>query len=220
MKSNRDRFNSKRWPDANYFFLKHVALDAKENFKYPFTVRYPPSLNLSNYLPTYPHSPKLHVPMLSLFILAISVSPLVYAQGCSNPLSTSYQTPLLAPGYSLQLLTKNITNPRHIVFDSAGNLLVAGDPTGIIALAIDGLDSDRCITIREQKLIVENNDLQLKHGISLSADGKTLYGLSPIVYLPIFDTFADPGPGRMQVCELPGSSILLDLRSIHHICFR
>lgn len=160
--------------------------------------------------------------MLSLFILAICVPPLVYTQGCPNPLSTSYQTPLLAPGYSLQLLTKNITTPRHIVFDSVGNLLVAGDPTGIIALAIDGLNNDGCITIREQKLVVENNGLQLKHGISLSADGKTLYGLSPITSLPIFDTFADPDPGpdRMQVCELLGSSILVDLRSIHHICFR
>lgn len=160
--------------------------------------------------------------MFSLLILAINVLPLVYAQGCLNSLSTSYQTPLLAPGYSLQLLTKNITTPRHIVFDSAWNLLIAGDPTGIIALVTDGLDSDGCITIREQKLVVENNGLQLKHGISLSADGKTLYELSNIIYLPIFDTFADPDPGLdcMQVCELPGSSILLDLRPIHHICFR
>lgn len=123
--------------------------------------------------------------MLSFFILAISAPPLIYAQGCSSPLSTSYQTPLLAPGYSLQLLTKNITTPRHIVFDSAGNLLIAGDPTGIIALVLDGFDSGGCITIREQKLVVENDNLQLKHGISLSADGKTLYGLPPIISLSI-----------------------------------
>lgn len=158
--------------------------------------------------------------MLSFFILAISAPPLIYAQGCSNSLSTLYQTPLLAPGYSLQLLTKNITTPRHIVFDPAGNLLVAGDPTGIIALVLDEFDSGGCVTIREQKLVVENDNLQLKHGISLSADGKTLYGLPPIISLSTPNICAGPGPDRVQVCELCGSSILLDLRSVHRLCFR
>lgn len=112
--------------------------------------------------------------MLSPFIIVASLPLLVHAQGCPNPLFTSYQTPSLAPGYGLQLLTQNITNPRHIIFDSAGNLLISGDPTGIIALVIEEFGSDGCVIIREQKLVVENGDLDLNHGISLSPDGKTL----------------------------------------------
>lgn len=112
--------------------------------------------------------------MLSLIVIGASLTILVHAQGCPNPLFTSYQTPSLAESYGLQLLTQNITNPRQIIFDSVGNLLISGDPIGIMALAIEEFGSDGCLIIREQKLVVENGDLDLNHGISLSPDGKTL----------------------------------------------
>lgn len=125
-----------------------------------------------------PHSLKMAV--FSLFTLAIAPI-LAYAQSCpSSVLSTWYQTPSVAPGYSFQLISNNITNPRHIVFDTAGNLLIAGDPAGIIALVLDEVYDNGCITVQEQKVVVENGDLGLEHGLSLSADGKTLY----IIHLP------------------------------------
>lgn len=150
-----------------------------------------PETNPSTPPDTWPrppfHPPPQKVTMFSqyLFVLAIVSPPLVYARGCSNSLlSTLHQTPSLALGYGLQLVTQNLTTPRHIVFDSAGNLLVAGDPAGITALILDEPSDGGCIAVREQKVVVENADLGLNHGISLSVDGKTLYASPPPIIPP------------------------------------
>lgn len=65
----------------------------------------------------------------------------------------------------------NLVQPRGLVFDTAGRLLVIQNGLGITAHTIG---NDGCLTA-EKNVIAQRN---LNHGIVLSQDGKTLYASS------------------------------------------
>jgi hypothetical protein len=86
------------------------------------------------------------------------VSPLAF------PVST-------AKGWKATKIAGGLIQPRGLVFDSVGNLLVVQNGLGI---TVHKVGSDGCFTA-SKTLIAQRN---INHGIVLSLDGKTLYASS------------------------------------------
>lgn len=61
--------------------------------------------------------------------------------------------------------------PRTIIFDTAGNMLILQATKGI---SVHTFGADGCVT--QSTMIVTNN--RLNHGLSLTHDGRTLYASS------------------------------------------
>ncbi|KAI9891168.1 MAG: hypothetical protein M1814_003011 [Vezdaea aestivalis] len=83
--------------------------------------------------------------------------------------------PSLAPGYAAQLVDNNLEEPRSIVFDSSGNLLVLQQNGGIVALELAG-SGGIDVTVSRTSIVVD--DQTLNHGLDLSPDSRTLYASS------------------------------------------
>jgi hypothetical protein len=83
-----------------------------------------------------------------------------------------FHSPVLtAKGWKAVKVASDLTQPRGIIFDSAGNLLVVQNGLGITAHTID---SNGCLS--SQTTVISQRNLN--HGIVLSHDGKTLYASS------------------------------------------
>jgi glucose/arabinose dehydrogenase len=76
-----------------------------------------------------------------------------------------------AKGWKATKVAGGLTQPRGLIFDTAGNLLVVQNGLGISAHKIG---SDGCFAL-SKTLITQRN---LNHGIVLSNDGKTLFASS------------------------------------------
>ncbi|EPS37012.1 hypothetical protein H072_9382 [Dactylellina haptotyla CBS 200.50] len=74
----------------------------------------------------------------------------------------------MAPGYISDIAFEGLKFPRGIQWDTTGHLLVVDRGVGIYRFSVDS-----CLQLQDQKLIV--NDTDLNHGISMSPDGKTLF---------------------------------------------
>ncbi|KAF2877276.1 hypothetical protein BDV95DRAFT_673985 [Massariosphaeria phaeospora] len=77
----------------------------------------------------------------------------------------------VASGWRAVKLAGGLTNPRALVLDSVGNVLVIENGKGIVGYS---RGADACVT--SSKTIV--SQANLAHGIALSADGKTLFASS------------------------------------------
>ncbi|KAF2441767.1 iron reductase domain protein [Karstenula rhodostoma CBS 690.94] len=96
--------------------------------------------------------------------------------------STFHSPILTANGWKAVKVAGNMVQPRGLVFDTAGRLLVIQNGLGITAHTIG---NDGCFT-SEKTVIAQRN---LNHGIVLSQDGKTLYASSATqVYAWDYDT--------------------------------
>lgn len=74
-------------------------------------------------------------------------------------------------GWKATKVAGGLTQPRGVIFDYAGNLLVVQNGLGI---SVHKIGSDGCL-VSSKTLITQRN---LNHGIVLSNDGKTLYASS------------------------------------------
>ncbi|KAK7931366.1 soluble quino protein glucose dehydrogenase [Apiospora marii] len=95
--------------------------------------------------------------------------------GCLNVLKPSYQAPVVGSGWTAQLVAKDLKDPRGIIFDTKGHLLVVEQESGIKRLTFDD-KGGTCLVQSGSETIVGNKDLN--HGITFSNDGKTLYASS------------------------------------------
>lgn len=77
----------------------------------------------------------------------------------------------IAKGWKMAKAAGGLTQPRGIIFDTAGNLLVVQNGLGITAHKIG---SNACLT-SSKTIITQRN---LNHGMTLSHDGKKLYASS------------------------------------------
>lgn len=114
----------------------------------------------------------------SLLCVVSAVTPAASAPAsgsCPSALKPSYPAPSLAPGYTAQLIARNLTKPRGIIVDSEGHLLVVQQKVGITSLGIQDV-GDRCLKVSQKTDVIRN--VNLTHGIALSSDGKTLYASS------------------------------------------
>jgi hypothetical protein len=83
-----------------------------------------------------------------------------------------FHSPVLtAKGWKAVKVAGDLTQPRGLAFDTAGNLLVVQNGKGITAHTIG---SNGCLA--SETLVISQKNLN--HGMVLSADGKTLYASS------------------------------------------
>ncbi|CRK30530.1 hypothetical protein BN1723_014385 [Verticillium longisporum] len=104
------------------------------------------------------------------------VIPPLYAQSCSNSLTTSRSRPVVADGWSFGIVASELSKPRSILFDSNGALLVVDSGVGIKRLLLED-EGGTCMYAKTGSVIVESPELN--HGIALSNDGRTLYASTP-----------------------------------------
>ncbi|OLN88319.1 L-sorbosone dehydrogenase 1 [Colletotrichum chlorophyti] len=102
--------------------------------------------------------------------LGSALLPAVVAQ-CPN--LTPVSQPQLAPGYAAKLILNGLSDPRSLLFDKFGNLLITEQGgTGVRYVKLTdngGLN----VCVASHKLLIPDGNIT--HGIALSADGKTLY---------------------------------------------
>lgn len=111
-----------------------------------------------------------------ILALASAVAAQSYsAASCSATLTASYAAPSVANGYTALLVAQNLTKPRGLKFDSAGNLLVVEQNVGVTALIPS--DGD-CPGFTSKKRII--TDGTLNHGIEImsNSSGHWLYASS------------------------------------------
>ena len=74
---------------------------------------------------------------------------------CSTTLKNAgYATPSVVAPYQFRLVATNLTRPRGIIFDSAGNLLVVQQRTNIVGLKLQG--SGDCLVAAKPQVVVDN----------------------------------------------------------------
>ncbi|KAH6678604.1 soluble quino protein glucose/sorbosone dehydrogenase [Halenospora varia] len=109
--------------------------------------------------------------LLWLWALLVVVE-FVAAATCSLKPSS---TPVTAAGWASQLIVQNLRGPRGIIFDSAGNLLVVEQGSGVVHLRFED-GSGTCLDVASKTYLINSTDLN--HGIALSNDSRTLYASS------------------------------------------
>ncbi|KAK6335069.1 hypothetical protein TWF718_010511 [Orbilia javanica] len=111
----------------------------------------------------------------SLFLQALSIptDPLDFLKSFAEKrpcpiLENSLPAAEVAPGYQAKLAITGLNDPRQILFDKQGRLLVVDRGVGVKQFKVDG-----CGLLVNGRTIIE--DTRLNHGITISTDGKTLF---------------------------------------------
>ncbi|KAF3929742.1 hypothetical protein ABW19_dt0200374 [Dactylella cylindrospora] len=103
-------------------------------------------------------------------LLASLVTVSLASAQCSV-LPFTFPAPVMASGYRAQLVATGLRTPRAIVFDTAGYLLVAERGAGISRFEVGS-----CGSLLNRVLII--SDTTLNHGLTISADGRTIFASS------------------------------------------
>lgn len=77
---------------------------------------------------------------------------------CPSILTPAYNAPLVAPGWTAQLVVTGLSTPRSILFDDAGALLVVESGTGIQRITFDDY-GDTCLVVRTSDQVVDQPDV-------------------------------------------------------------
>ncbi len=93
-----------------------------------------------------------------------------FPTSCSGVAGPRFQTTLNS-GWELTKLLGSLTQPRTIVFDPEGHMIVLQATSGV---SVHTFGENGCIA--QSKTLIQNAGLN--HGLSLSPDGKTLYASS------------------------------------------
>ncbi|KAF1835514.1 soluble quino protein glucose dehydrogenase [Decorospora gaudefroyi] len=97
------------------------------------------------------------------------------ASACASPIAPQHATPSVAPGFRVEVVANGLRDPRGIVFDGEGGLLVVEQEHGISRLRLTG--EGPCVRVEgDVESVIE--DESLNHGIAISQDGNTLYASS------------------------------------------
>src|SRR4051812_23242619 len=90
-------------------------------------------------------------------ILGALLAPAVAQVSCN--LRPDYTGPVLSNGWSAQLVYDDLDDPRSILFDSNGNMLVVQQGHGIVHLTFnDG--GGTCLSVVRETVVVNNNDVR------------------------------------------------------------
>jgi glucose/arabinose dehydrogenase len=87
---------------------------------------------------------------------------------CSGVSASAFPQYTVASGWSVMKLKGGLKQVRTVVFDTAGNMLVAEATKGI---SVHTFGADGCIN--STAMLVSN--IRLNHGLDLTPDGKTMY---------------------------------------------
>lgn len=86
-------------------------------------------------------------------------------RGCPKVLTPSYPAPVVGTGWAAQLVADGLKNPRGILLDSAGHLLVVEQGTGIRRLSWED-HGGTCLEVSDASNVVENSD------VGITCEGK------------------------------------------------
>jgi hypothetical protein len=78
--------------------------------------------------------------------------------GCPTILTPTYNAPVVAPGWTAQLVVTGLTSPRSIIFDDVGALLVVQSGKGIQHITFDDY-GDTCLVVKTSVPLVEESDV-------------------------------------------------------------
>lgn len=131
----------------------------------------------------------------ALLVLTARTNAQSSASACPSPIAPKNAAPSVASGFRVEVVASGLRDPRGIMFDSSGGLLVLEQSHGVSRLKLSG--DGACVKAEgDVQRVVENEDvsahcdlwnvqvkftyttLQLLHGLELSQDGKTLYASS------------------------------------------
>lgn len=97
---------------------------------------------------------------LLLAVLTLWRSSLVRAQSsCPTILRPSYNAPVVGSGWTAQLVVQNLSDPRGILFDSAGNLLVVEQGKGITRVSFDDRGGT-CLVVNGTQTVVDDTGVR------------------------------------------------------------
>lgn len=113
----------------------------------------------------------LQAAFAGLVVLAALLVPEAAAQACSGV--TARFQPRMGTGYRAAVIATGLRQPRHIVVDTAGNLLVAEGGSGSVMRLVLRENADGTVCVASSKALT--SDRSTNHGVALSADGKTLF---------------------------------------------
>jgi glucose/arabinose dehydrogenase len=97
----------------------------------------------------------------TFLVLGTLLAPAL-AQQVNCTLKPDYPAPVTQNGWTSQLVYKELDNPRGILFDSAGNLLVIDRSEGIVRLAFDDGEGT-CLSVSSKTLVVNSDDVRYFH---------------------------------------------------------
>jgi glucose/arabinose dehydrogenase len=83
-------------------------------------------------------------------------SPAAAAATCSTP-DSSVPAPSTAPGYKVRLVATDLDEPRGIIFDTAGNLLVIERDSGLVSLKLS--EKNNCITVADKTTLLDDGSV-------------------------------------------------------------
>lgn len=92
--------------------------------------------------------------LLWLWALLVVVE-FVAAATCSLKPSS---TPVTAAGWASQLIVQNLRGPRGIIFDSAGNLLVVEQGSGVVHLRFED-GGGTCLDVASKTYLINSTDV-------------------------------------------------------------
>ncbi|KAL2136449.1 hypothetical protein VTI74DRAFT_3682 [Chaetomium olivicolor] len=101
-----------------------------------------------------------------------TTSPSTTEKTCATILAPSYTPPVVADGWSAQLVATGLKSPRGIKFDSKGGLLVVEAGSGLRHLTLQD-SGGTCVSVKNSTSVF--TDEKINHGLELSEDGTTLY---------------------------------------------
>ncbi|EFX06047.1 hypothetical protein CMQ_4116 [Grosmannia clavigera kw1407] len=97
------------------------------------------------------------------------------AASCSTVLTPSYNTPVVASGWTAQIVANGLHKPRSIQFDSSGSLLVVESGKGVSRIVFTD-KGKTCLEVASYTTVV--NDTSLNHGLVLTANETVLLASS------------------------------------------
>ncbi|KAF1956166.1 soluble quino protein glucose dehydrogenase [Byssothecium circinans] len=98
------------------------------------------------------------------------------ATACASTIAPRNAAPSVAPGWQANVVANNLEDPRGMIFDNRGGLLVVQQEKGIVRLRFNS-EGGACVRQEGSTEVVIDNPA-LNHGIELSDDGRTLYASS------------------------------------------
>jgi hypothetical protein len=92
----------------------------------------------------------------NLQVYLAASSALLRTAGAANcNLKPSYAAPVVSNGWQAQLVANGLTNPRGVLFDSCGNLLVVQQGDSIVHLAFDDGGST-CLDVSKKTYLINS----------------------------------------------------------------
>ena len=99
---------------------------------------------------------------ISRGLLVTLLSNSVSAQSScdNNDLQVSYPAPEAADGWSYRLVIEELTNPRGLLFDDEGGLVVVDEGVGLLHFSLED-EGGTCVSAGRKTTLVENEEVSL-----------------------------------------------------------